>query len=143
MFLQRLLRERLDGWTGRADFYAQAIAILRGRVTGDTSFRVAFIDYGTRGMTDRSYAVGDLMFATLYDLLGAVQFNRIVGGYYQRFTSGGTTRDFVAFANRTAPLDLSNFFDDWMFTPRWTQVFATATSVSDLADHYRSSRRSQ
>ena len=139
MFLEHLMRERLDGWTGRSDFYTREIAAVRGTVAQDTSLRrVPFIDYGNRDMTGRSYVVGDLMFATLYDLLGAAQFNHVVGGYYQQFTNGGTTRDFVSFARRTKSPDLSAFFNDWMFTPRWTEVLTTATSIDDLADHYRS-----
>lgn len=139
MFLEHLIRERLDGWTGRADFYTGEITTVRGNVAQDTSLRrVPFSDYGNRGMTDRSYEVGDLMFATLYDVLGAAQFNRVVGGYYRQFPNGGTTRDFVSFARRTASPDLSAFFEDWMFTPRWTEVLATATSIADLAGHYRS-----
>jgi len=139
MFLQHLMRERLDGWTGRTDFYTRAIAAMKANVTQDTALRrVPFRDYGNREMTGRSYGVGDLMFATLYDLLGAAQFNRVVGGYYRQFPNGGTTRDFVAFARRTASRDLTPFFEDWMFTPRWTEVLASATSIGDLAAHYRS-----
>lgn len=137
MFLEYLMRERLDGWTGRADLYTREIAAMKGDVAQDTSLRrVPFSDYGNRAMTDRSYAVGDLMFATLYDLLGEAQFNRVVGGFYRQFTNGGTTRDFVSFARRTASTDLSAFFEDWMFTPRWTKVLASATSTADLANHY-------
>jgi hypothetical protein len=137
MFLEYLMRERLDGWTGRADFYTREISAMKADIAQDTSLRtVPFSDYGNRDMTGRSYDVGDLMFATLYDLLGAAQFNRVVGGYYRQFPNGATTRDFVAFARRTASPDLSAFFEDWMFTPRWTKVLATATSTADLAAHY-------
>ncbi len=139
MLLQHLMRERLDGWTGRADFYERQIATVRASVAEDTSLgRVPFIDYGKRDMTGRSYVVGDLMFATLYDLLGEAQFDSVVGGYARQLINGGTTRDFVAFARRTASPDLSAFFADWMFTTRWTGLLATATSIRDLADHYRS-----
>ncbi len=139
MLLQHLMRERLDGWTGRADFYEREIATVRASVAEDTSLgRVPFIDYGKRDMTGRSYVVGDLMFATLYDLLGEAQFDSVVGGYARQFINGGTTRDFVAFARRTASPDLSAFFADWMFTTRWSGLLATATSIRDLADHYRS-----
>ena len=139
MFMQGLIRERLDGWTGRAESYQRLIARVRDRLAKDTALqRVPLIDYGKRGMTDRSYSVGDLMFATLYDLVGESQFDRIVGGYYQQFASGGTTRDFDAFAQRHASIDLSTFFQDWIFTTRWTELVASATSVTDLSSHYRS-----
>jgi hypothetical protein len=136
-FLENLMRERLDGWTGRKSSETERITRLKRQVASDSLLRTTpFIDYGKGEMTGRSYTVGQIMFSTLYELLGEAEFNRVVGGYYQQFTNGGTTRDFVAFARRTATRDLSAFFDDWMFTPRWTDILASATSVSDLAAHY-------
>lgn len=136
-FLEDLLRERVDGWTGRAKSDSGMIARVKTRMAADTSLRtVPFSDYGKRGMTGHSYSVGDIMFATLYELLGEAEFNKVVGGYYQQFAKGGTTRDFVSFARRTTRRDLSTFFDDWMFTTRWTDVLASATSVSEIAAHY-------
>lgn len=137
-FLEDLLRERVDGWTGRAKSDSGLIARVKTRMATDTSLRtVPFSDYGKRGMTDHSYSVGDIMFATLYDLVGEADFNKIVGGYYQQFANGGSTRDFLAFARRNASRDLTAFFDDWMLTPRWSEILMTATSVRGLADRYR------
>ena len=73
-----------------------------------------------------------------WTLYAAVEAPQAVRGYARQFINGGTTRDFVAFARRTASPDLSAFFADWMFTTRWTGLLATATSIRDLADHYRS-----
>ena len=138
MFVQHLLRERLDGWTGRAAVHQWEFGRLTGALARDTALQhVPFIDYGKRAMTNYSYAVGDLMFATLYDLLGEAQFHALLGGYYQRFTRGGSTRDFVTFVSGKAPRDLSAFFDDWMFTTRWTERLANAKSINDLASYYR------
>jgi hypothetical protein len=137
-FLEDLLRERVDGWTERAKSDSGLIAWEKTRVKSDSSLRsVPFIDYGNRGMTGASYSVGNIMFATLYDLAGEAQFNKIVGGYYQRFRDRGTTRDFVTFAKRNSTRDLTRFFDDWMFTTRWTGILADVTSVKALADRYR------
>lgn len=137
MFLQGLIHERVDGWTGREDSYRQLIASLKRRVADDSTVRqTPVIEYGARNMTNRSYAVGDLMFATLYELVGEAEFNRIVGGYYQEFANGGTTRDFVAFAKRTAARDLTIFFEDWLFTTRWIGPLAEATTLKDLARRY-------
>jgi hypothetical protein len=99
------------------------------------------IDYGTANKTGRSYRVGALMFATLFDLVGQQEFNQSVGGFYQRFGSGGSTKDFIDFAKRTSSHDLTRFFDDWLLTTRWVDVLANATSISDLAAHYRPSSR--
>jgi hypothetical protein len=137
-FLENLMRERLDGWNGLKSYEVQWITSMKQQVASDSMLRTApFIEYGKREMTGRSYTVGRIMFATLYELLGEAEFNKVVGGYYQQFTSGGTTRDFVAFARRTATHDLSTFFDDWMFTTRWTGILASETSVSEVAAHYK------
>lgn len=136
-FLEDLLREHLDGWTKRGASDSSMIAWEKRTIAADTLLRVVpMIDYGKRDMTGRSYTTGDLMFATLHALIGEDEFNKVVGGYYQQFANGGTTRDFVAFATRSATRNLSTFFDDWMFTTRWTNVLASATAVSDLAAHY-------
>lgn len=137
-FLEDLVRERQDRWAGRMASDAAMIVRVRDRVSSDSALRtIPFIDYGKRGMTRNSYSVGDLMFATLYDLVGGAEFNRIVGGYYGQFAQGGTTPDFIAFARRTSSRDLTAFFADWMTTPRWTDVLRSASTVQDLADHYR------
>lgn len=136
-FLQDLLYERVNGWTGRRAYEARYLAWFRDRVARDSTLRSApFVDFGARAMTNMSYSLGAIMFATLYDLVGEKEFNRIVGGYYQRFAAGGTTRDFVTHATRVASRNLTPFFDDWMFTTRWTRLVATAGSVRDLAAHY-------
>jgi hypothetical protein len=138
MFLQNLLREDLDAWPGRTANEAQRIESLKRRTAADSLLRVVpFIDYGRHGMTDRSYTVGSVMFAALFELLGPVEFNNVVGGYSRQFATGGETRDLVAFAKRTSSRDLSAFFDDWVFTTRWTAVLAAATSSRELANHYR------
>jgi hypothetical protein len=95
------------------------------------------IDWGRRRLTDRSYRVGGVMFATLYELLGADRFNAIVGGYYRQYATGGTTNEFVRFASANGDGDLARFFDDWIFTTRWLRTFDKANSVSDLAAPYR------
>jgi aminopeptidase N len=76
------------------------------------------------------------MFSTLYDLVGEAEFNAIVGGYYQQYANGGTTGDFIAFAKKHSTRDLSRFFDDWIYTTRWTTHLTSATSVHDLAAVY-------
>jgi aminopeptidase N len=137
-FLEDLLRERVDGWTGRRESETRTLAWMQKQTVADSLLRVTpMLDYGRRGMTDYSYSVGELMFATLHELVGEEQFNKIVGGYYQQFANGGSTRDFAAFAKRTASRNLEAFCDDWILTPRWVEVVRTAPSIGDLANHYR------
>lgn len=138
MFMQDLLRERVDAWGKRQESETQDIATVKKLIATDSSLRrVPMKDYGIADMTGSSYWVGEVMFATLFELVGQTEFNNIVGGYYQRFATGGTTRDFIAFAKRTSSRDLTAFFDDWMLTPHWVDVLANAMSTSDLAAHYR------
>ena len=141
MFVEALLRERVDNWTKRAEASGRSLDRVKQFVATDSAAsRVPFIEYGRAKMTDLSYSVGNVMFATLYDLVGADEFNRIVGGYYQRFSEGGTTRDFIQFAMNASRYDLQPFFDDWLLTTRWTTVVANARTPSDLVGHYRSRR---
>lgn len=138
MFLQDLLRERLDGWTGRAEVMGRTLASVR-QAAGEDSLlaTVPFAEYGRRAMTGRSYRVGAVMFAVLYDLLGPQEFDAVIGGYARQYAAGGTTRDFVAYASHRATRDLTPFFDDWLFTTRWTGLVARAGSIAELAGHYR------
>lgn len=141
-FLENLLSERLDGWTGRAARDSARIARIRKAVADEPPLRtVPFAEYGRRGMTDYSYSVGALMFATLYELVGADGFGRIVGGYYQKFPNGGTMRDFAAFGAHATAADLTTFFDDWLFTTKWTEKLAAAGSAKELSEGYRAAGR--
>jgi hypothetical protein len=136
-FLQDMLRERVDGWTGRREGEAGVIARVNKQVSSDSTLRtVPFIDYGKRGMTDYSYSVGELMFATLYDLVGEAQFNAIVGGHYQKFVNGATTRDLVALARTNSSRDLTPFFNEWIFTTGWTKRLAKVSSMDELGASY-------
>jgi aminopeptidase N len=137
-FLQGLLQERVDGWTGRNATDAWVLGRLRKKVASDSLLSaVPFIDYGKRGITDESYWVGHVLFGTLFELVGEQQFHRIIGGYYQRYADGGTTQQLVAFARRNASRDLTPFFDDWLFSTRWTGRIGNGASMAELAEHYR------
>jgi hypothetical protein len=139
-FLEGVLRERLDGWTGRPDAETATLEWLKTRAGSDSLLRtVPPAEYGRRALTDYSYSVGDVMFAALYDLVGEEQFKAIVGGYYQKYAAGGSTRELVAFAKATSSRSLDAFFDDWLFTTRWVEVIRGASSIADVADHYRTS----
>ena len=138
MFEQDLLRERVEGWPTRAESEKDDIKRIVKRLGSDSSLQqVPMIQYGVAGNTGNSYRVGSLMFATLFDLVGEQEFNRIVGGYYQQFGKGGTTRDFIAFAGKNSSRDLSQFFDDWLLTTNWVGLVRNAGSVDELVSHYK------
>jgi hypothetical protein len=143
-FLEDLLRERLDGWTKRAAADSGVISWLRGQLARDSLLRsVPAIDYGKRNITDYSYWVGGIMFSSLYEFVGEETFERIIGGYYREFPGGGTTRDFVAFAKRTAPVNLTSFFDDWVYTTGWAAVVSQAATTREIVEHYRADKAAQ
>ncbi len=89
-------------------------------------------------MTGYSYSVGSLMFFGLYRLVGHDVFRRIVGEYYRRHEAGGgSSAGFVQVAKDASPIDLTAFFDDWLFSPRWGTVVAGAKQPADLYERYR------
>lgn len=138
MFVEYLLLEQLDKWPNRTDVRQRVFERVKKLAATDSlARRVPLINYGSAKMTDWSYIVADVMFATLYDLVGQDEFEKIVGEYYQRFAAGGTTRDFIEFAKRTSTRNLTQFFDDWMLTTRWTSLIADAKAPVDLAARYR------
>lgn len=56
---------------------------------------------------------------------------------FGRYADGGSTQQLVTFARRNASRDLSPFFDDWLFTTRWTGLIANGASMGELAARYR------
>jgi aminopeptidase N len=137
-FLQGLMQEKLNHWPGRRAREEQRIANLKRDIAADSMLRtVPLAEYGAHDMTGRSYTVGNIMFSAYRDLVGEAAFNKTVGGFYQQFNRGGTTADFVALAKTNAPREISKFFDDWIYSTRWTQIIASSSNVNEIAAHYR------
>jgi len=96
------------------------------------------IDYGKAGITGYSYSAGMLMFGTLYRLVGPEDFNRIVGGFYHEYhAGGGSTDQFVAYADATVDADLGPFFRDWLYTTDWQRFLDTDLTLDGIAKSYR------
>jgi len=138
-FLEYLTQEQLEQRPVLAEHAAAVASRLRAGLAQNASWRaVPLRAYGREGMTDLSYSVGMLMFDVLYGLVGADRFNAIVGGYYRQYAArGATTDDFVALAKRLSPLDVSRFFDDWIYTTRWADRVAAGAGVDELVRYYR------
>jgi hypothetical protein len=139
MFLQLRLAAQVDHDTTTAAALARSASRVRQMLTDDTRLRtVPPIEYGRRAMTDYSYRVGQLMFAAMFELAGEATFDRIVGGYYQAHrASGGTTDDFIRYAESIGPPSLSRLFDDWMRTARWSELVGKGLGVSEIVAGYR------
>jgi hypothetical protein len=141
-FLQALIAEKLDSAANArvsAQKYAGTVVERFGR--DSANLRLAFVDYGRAGKTNFSYSVGHLLFAVLYETLGEKNFNRVLGGYYQKYRlTGGTTRDLVEYAKQSAPYDLTQFFNDWMYSARWYDRLKSGETIQGLAAAYRKAR---
>jgi len=126
-------REIVDS---RADLL---IRWLKGTVPHNTKWSdTPMISYGTSRLTDLSYSVGALMFDQLYRLIGQDEFNAVIGGYNSKYIStGATTDDFVKYAIETSSFDLTEFFQDWVYTTRWYDRICEAQTVNDLTAYYR------
>jgi len=137
MFLQGLTQEKLNGWPGRRDYTQRLIERVKARVARDSMVRaVPMLDYGKKGVTGLSYSVGAVMFAALYDLVGEQAFLRTFADLYRLYPAGATTRDMVELAKRSSPVKLDAFFDDWVFTTRWTGVIVSSASLSEIVRRY-------
>jgi len=138
-FLEELMAEKIDGAVNAqaaAQKYASTVVQRFGRDTANQ--RLAFADYGRAGKTDYSYSVGHLLFSVLYETLGQENFNRAVGGYYQQYRlTGATTRQFVDYVKQHSPYDLSELFNDWMYTTKWYDRLKQGETIQRMAATYR------
>jgi hypothetical protein len=135
----------VDSLSGRATTDSSAMRLvswLARRLSADSALRtVPPVEFGKREMTDYSYSVGSLMFYALYRLVGHDAFRGLIGQYYRSYRSGGgRTADFVALAKARSPVDLQRFFEDWLYSTRWTAVVARARVPADLYAPYRASK---
>jgi aminopeptidase N len=142
-FLEDVTADSLTG-TATTDSSAMRVARwLAGRLARDSALRtVPPADYGKRSMTGYSYSVGSLMFFGLYRVVGHDAFRHIVGEYYRRHQAGGgSSAAFVQVAKDVSSIDLTAFFDEWLFSSRWGTVVSAAKRPSDLYERHRRKAR--
>jgi hypothetical protein len=142
-FLEQLMAEKLDSTVASHAYIEKYIPALVKRFGSDPANKtLAFVDYGKSEKTGYSYGVGEVMFALLYDILGEQAFGRIIGGFYQKHRVGGaTTAQFVDYVKQNAPVDLTEFFSDWMYSTRWYERLSKGETMEQLARSYRSRGR--
>ena len=137
-FLEMLLAHQLDGGpdaVAQAQGHVPAVLERFGRDTANANLR--FVDYGKASKTGFSYSVGQLMFATLYAAVGADEFNRLVGGYYQRYKqTGGTTAQLIDYLHSQSKHNLAAFTRDWLLSTRWFTELSRGATLSGLARTY-------
>ncbi len=137
-FMELLTSDSLSGSSQMDSTIMRNTRWLAERVRADSGLRtVPPAQYGVRDMTGMSYWVGSVMFYSLYRLVGHDDFRKIVGEYYRTYArTGGNTADLVKVARRVTPIDLTGFWNDWMYSTRWTDVVASAQSTFDLYGRY-------
>lgn len=138
-FLEDVTADSLTG-TATTDSNAMRVARwLATRFAADSTLRTTpMADYGKRELTGYSYWVGSLMFYGLYRVVGHEAFCRIVAEYYRRYEAGGgSSAAFVRTAQEVSKVDLTTFFNDWLFSTRWGAVVAEAKQPADLFTRYR------
>ena len=137
-FLEDVTADSLTG-TATTDSSAMRVARwLATRFAADSSLRsTPMADFGKREMTGYSYWVGSVMFHGLYRVVGHESFSRIIGAYYRRYEAGGgSSAAFVRTAQEVSKMDLTAFFNDWLFTSRWGAVVSNAKQPADLFQRY-------
>jgi hypothetical protein len=137
-FLEDLTRDSLSGRATTDSSVMRVVRHLAARLDADSLLRtVPPVDYGKSDATGYSYSVGNLMFFALHRLVGHDAFRRIIGEYYHSYVaSGGGTAEFVRLARSRSGVDLTTFFDDWLYSTRWTAVVSTAGAPSELYAKY-------
>ncbi len=141
-FLEDLAEETLSGRAVVRPRAERLLAWLRDIAPRQPQLTsVPLAEYGRAQLTDYSYGVGALFFHLLYDVAGPQRFRTIIGGYSQRYTAtGGSTRDFAAYATSAAGMDLTPLFRDWFFTTNWWAAVRGSASYDELVRRYRPAR---
>ena len=105
-------------------------------------FQTPMIDFGKKDKTQYSYSMGMIMFQVLYKTVGEKEFNKIIGSYYQNYyKSGASTQDFVKQANLVTTLDLTEFFNDWLFTTKYKEYVLSNMPIEKIADKYKGNKK--
>jgi hypothetical protein len=138
MFLQWRMAAELDGWAdwdARLDRTAQSLmGGCREPVPCDS---VPFVAFGRAGLTDRSYALGMLMFYELYQVLGADSFDRAYRAFFQRYqTQGARNVDLISAFHHVSDKS-DRVLADWFSTTRWHMRLAAGESVQQMVAAYR------
>ena len=129
-------REYLDYVT---DWYMNR---LKNDLKEDSVFaHTPMIDFGKKNITGYSYSMGMIMFQVLYKTIGEQQFNKIIGSFYQKYyKSGATTQDFIKQANIVTNLDLTDFFNDWLYSTKYKEYVLKDMSIDEIAEKYKKNK---
>jgi aminopeptidase N len=101
--------------------------------------KTPMIDFGKMGIQSNSYTVGMIMFRVLYQIIGENDFNKCIRTYYSTYYfKGATTDEFVATAKKVSTKKLSKFFDDWIYSTKYTELIKKGLTVNEMCNLYSS-----
>jgi hypothetical protein len=70
--------------------------------------------------------------------MGEGDFNKCIGSYYSAYyLKGGTTEEFVLTAKKSTTIELSKFFDDWIYSTKYTELIKAGHTVTEMSKLYR------
>ncbi|TVQ07369.1 MAG: hypothetical protein EA361_18470 [Bacteroidetes bacterium] len=99
---------------------------------------IPLMDYGNRRITNLSYVQPMVLFSVLYYWLGEEVFHQTLAGFYQQhINTGASTLDFVNYWKQMSPsIPLDTFFEDWMYTTRFTEFVMEGKELDEIVSHY-------
>lgn len=101
--------------------------------------KTPLINFGKMGIQSNSYSVGMLMFRVLYQIMGDSDFNKCIRIYYSTYyLKGATTDEFVATVKKVSAENLSKFFDDWIYSTKYTDLIKKGLTINEMSKLYRS-----
>lgn len=141
MFLQDLLRERLQG-TGNA--------VEEGVHQSNLRFKKYYERYpnlknlplnklGEADATRLAYSKGMVFFAALYKLAGEDQFMHVCRSFYETYVqTGATTDQFVSHwkTHLHASWDVDRFFNDWVYSAESSDMMLADWNLQQIVEHY-------
>ncbi len=139
MFLQTLLLEKLDNRKDMVSTEAQSfLDRIRNAFSENQEYHTIPIkDYGIKGMTDYSYTLGMVVFSIFYDIIGQECFNEIIGSFYlAHHNEGATLEDFIDHCKKISPVDLEEFFNDWIYTTKGIKLVVEGKTFEELKEYY-------
>ena len=140
MFLQYLVQEKLENKKGALEKGLQwAMESFRQKCKNNPRCgEVPVIDYGREMLTDLSYSKGMILFYVLYNLVGEKEFLEIMGTFYQKYNeTGATSDDFVNHAKKVSQVDLTKFFDEWVYGTKSSEYIINGTPIEEIVKKYR------
>ncbi len=140
MFLQYLVQEKIEHKTDALGKGAQRLSesFRRECQKNPQCKDVPVIDYGKEMLTDLSYSKGMILFYVLYKLVGEDEFFKIIGTFYQKYNqTGATSDDFVNHAREVSSIDLTKFFDEWVYGNESSEYIINEIPIEEIVKKYR------